>query len=87
MRLALFTLCLAFVGCKAAEVREASVDEDAQLIEAGAATPSDANTYEQRLTSGTLPGAKLLALGDGETLKGVPADKGKAYIFYCSNRM
>lgn len=88
---------LGLVGCddtsetEAAEVAaitvpEVSVDEAAQLIEAGTATAIDANSQTTRESQGTLPGARLLTSSSSfDVAAELPADHDDTLVFYCAN--
>ena len=68
-----------------AAVPVVSVDEVAALLEAGSATPIDANSPDTRASHGTLPGARLLTSSSDYDVSELPADHDGTLVFYCAN--
>ncbi|NCQ60367.1 MAG: rhodanese-like domain-containing protein [Myxococcales bacterium] len=69
-----------------AAVPVVSVDQVAALLEAGSATPIDANSPDTRTHHGTLPGARLLtSSSDYDVATELPTDHASTLVFYCAN--
>jgi hypothetical protein len=88
MRLGLvLLLCVAGCAKNHGSVKEATVDEVAQWLEAGTATVFDANNASFRSKYGTVTGAVLLDSYQDYDLKVLGEDKSRQLVFYCSNRL
>jgi rhodanese-related sulfurtransferase len=62
-----------------------TIDDVDQQLAKGECVPVDANGTKTREKMGTLPGAVLLTDSEAFGLSELPADKGKALVFYCAN--
>jgi rhodanese-related sulfurtransferase len=70
-----------------APVKELSVGDVAQLIQAKTATVVDANNADTRTQLGVVPGAVLLTSSHDYALSELPAAKDTKLVFYCGGTM
>jgi rhodanese-related sulfurtransferase len=67
------------------QVQTVTVDAADKAIAAGQAQAVDANGPATRKRMGVVPGAVLLTDSESFAVSELPADKGKALVFYCAN--
>ena len=70
-----------------ATVKELSVSDVANLVQAKGATIVDANNAETRQDLGVVPGALLLTSSHDYALSELPAEKSTKLVFYCGGTM
>ena len=71
----------------AAAVKEVSVSDVANLVQAKSATIVDANGPETRQEMGVVPGAVLLTNSHDYALSELPSAKDTKLVFYCGGTM
>lgn len=73
------------VGAPSGQVREVTVANVFEMLEAGSAVAVDANNETTRRELGVLPGAIKLSSFSSFDESELPADKSTTLVFYCTN--